>query len=67
VGQTPGCAGGIAAVRLQVETFVESLVVDFAPDVLAAKDARLQADLKATDTALAQVDSDVADIAGSQS
>jgi hypothetical protein len=90
-GQTPSCVDEIAAVRLQVEAFLEHLVRVYAPDALAAKDAHLQVDLVTADReldamgaalsagdqvalqtghdalrrALNRVESDVADIAGS--
>jgi hypothetical protein len=51
-GQTPSCVDEIAASRLQVETFQDDLVRGFAPNPLAAKDQRLQADLLAADAAL---------------
>jgi len=43
--QAPICIDDIAAVRLQLETFIEDLVKVSAPDSLAQKDASLQADL----------------------
>ena len=52
VSQTPSCPDEIAATGLQVETFQGELVRDFAPDSLAAKDGRLQADLFTAYTAL---------------
>jgi hypothetical protein len=51
-GQTPSCLDEIAAVRLQVEIFLEDLVRLFAPDDMASKDARLQADLVTADQQL---------------
>jgi hypothetical protein len=50
--QTPTCVDEIAAVRGQVEAFQADLIKLYAPDSLAAKDGRLQADLVAADTAL---------------
>ena len=52
VSQTPSCPDEIAATGLQMETFQGELVRDFAPDSLAAKDGRLQADLFTAYTAL---------------
>jgi predicted negative regulator of RcsB-dependent stress response len=51
-GQTPSCIDEIAAIRLQVETFQEDVARTFAPDSLAAKDGRMQADLLAADRSL---------------
>ena len=56
-GQTASCVSEIAGVRLEVETFQGDLVHSFAPDSLATKDARLQADLFAADVALGAMDS----------
>jgi hypothetical protein len=50
--QKPSCVDEVAAVRLQVETFLETLVVPYAPDSIAAKDARLQSDLLAADVSI---------------
>jgi hypothetical protein len=50
--QTPSCVDEIAASRLQVETFQDDLVRNFAPNPLATKDQRLQTDLLAADAAL---------------
>lgn len=55
--QTPSCVGEIAAVRLQVEVFQGDLVRNFAPDSLAAMDARLGADLFAAYVALNAMES----------
>ena len=55
--QTPSCVGEIAAVRLQVEIFQGDLVRNFAPDSLAAMDARLGADLFAAYVALNAMES----------
>jgi hypothetical protein len=43
--QSAACIDQIAAIRLQLETFIEDLVKVSAPDSLANKDASLQADL----------------------
>jgi hypothetical protein len=50
--QTPSCSDEIAAFRIQVEIFQEDLVRHYAPDSLAAKDERLQADLVTVDDEL---------------
>ena len=50
--ETPGCVDEIAATKVQVETLQDALVRGFAPDSVAAKDGRLQADLLAADVAL---------------
>jgi hypothetical protein len=55
--QKPSCVDEIAAMRLQVETFQDDLVRNFAPASLAAKDERLQADLLAADVAMDAMDS----------
>lgn len=52
VDQTPTCFDDSAAVRLQLETFIEDLVKVSAPDSLLQKDASLQADLVAAYSAL---------------
>ncbi len=54
--QAPSCFDEIAAMRVQVETFQDDLVRNFAPVSLAAKDGRLQADLLAADAALDALD-----------
>ena len=46
------CASDIASMTDNVEAFEGDLIHDFAPDSLASKDARLQADLWAADQAL---------------
>ena len=51
------CANEIAAMMDNVEAFQGDLVHDFAPDSLATKDARLQADLWAADQALVAMQS----------
>jgi len=56
-GQTPSCIDEIAAIRLQVETFQEDVARTFAPDSLAAKDGRMQADLLAADRSLDALES----------
>jgi hypothetical protein len=50
--QIRSCLDEIAAARFQLEVFQGDLVLDFAPDSLAAEDAHLQADLSAADVAL---------------
>ncbi len=55
--KTPSCFDEIAAVRLQVEIFQGDLVGNFAPDSLAAKDARLGEDLFAAYVALNAMES----------
>jgi hypothetical protein len=50
--RTPACVDEFAALRLQLETFVGDLAFAYAPDSLAAEDAKLQADLMAADVAL---------------
>jgi hypothetical protein len=54
--QVPDCPSEIVAARLIVETYQADLVLQFAPDALAANDARLQSDLYDADTALAAMD-----------
>ena len=51
--QVPDCPSEIVAARLVVETYQADLVLQFAPDALAANDARLQSHLYDADTALA--------------
>ncbi len=51
------CANEIAKMMENVEAFQGDLVRDFAPDSLASKDARLQADLWAVDQALVAMQS----------
>lgn len=55
--QTPGCVDELAATKVQVETLQDALVRGFAPDSLAAKGGRLQADLLAADVALDAISS----------
>jgi len=59
--QTPSCVDEIAAVRLQVEIFQGDLVRNFAPDSLAAMDARLGADLFGAYVALNAMESALSD------
>lgn len=63
--QTQSCSDEIAAMRLQVETFQDDLVRNLAPASLAAKDAKLQADLLVADVALDAMDAALS--AGDQS
>lgn len=53
----PACVDELAALRLQLETFVGDLAFAFAPDSLSAEDAQLQADLVAADGALDAMES----------
>lgn len=64
ISQIPSCADEIDASRLEVETLEDALVRGFAPNALAAKDARLQADLLAADLALNSMSSSLS--AGNQ-
>jgi hypothetical protein len=48
----PTCADVIGTIRLQVEIFEGDVVRLYTPDILASKDARLQADLVTADGAL---------------
>lgn len=54
--QVPDCTSEIVAARLVVETYQGDLVLQFAPDALAAQDARLQSHLYDADAALAAMD-----------
>jgi hypothetical protein len=54
--QVADCPSDIVAARLVVETYQGDLVLQFAPDALAANDTRLQSHLYDADTALAAMD-----------
>jgi hypothetical protein len=57
VGQGAACASHIADIRAQMEIFQGHLVLLFAPDSLAVKAARLQADLAVADPLLNEIES----------
>ncbi len=55
--RTPACVDELAALRLQLETFVADLAYAYSPDPWSAQDARLRAALMSADVALEAMES----------